>query len=99
MNYGSLEYEFTLEGFDNQWHNVGQRSSAIYTNLPKGNYTFKLRLANMGKESPVETISVRKLAKWYESTLFTILVGLLCFALLVILVKWRTRIIREKNKN
>lgn len=98
LNYGSLEYEFTLEGFDNQWHNVGQRSSAIYTNLPKGNYTFKLRLANMGKESPVETISVRKLAKWYESTLFTILVGLLCFALLVILVKWRTRIIREKNK-
>lgn len=98
LNYGSLEYEFTLEGFDNQWHNVAQRSSAIYTNLPKGNYTFKLRLANMGNDSPVKTIMIRKLAKWYESTLFTILVGLLGFALLVILVKWRTRIIREKNK-
>lgn len=43
--YQKLEYAYKMEGFDDQWYFVGQKRFATYTNLPPGNYTFHVRLA------------------------------------------------------
>ena len=40
------EFSYKLEGFDKQWNNVGARNSATYTNLPSGEYTFRVRAKN-----------------------------------------------------
>ncbi len=39
-------YAYKLEGFDRDWINAGTRASATYTDLPGGNYVFRVRGAN-----------------------------------------------------
>jgi signal transduction histidine kinase len=39
-------YAYQLEGFDREWVNAGTRHSTSYTNLPGGDYTFRVRAAN-----------------------------------------------------
>jgi signal transduction histidine kinase/DNA-binding response OmpR family regulator len=37
------QYSYMLEGFDKEWNNVGPSTTAVYTNLDPGTYTFKLK--------------------------------------------------------
>ncbi|MEO6231500.1 MAG: two-component regulator propeller domain-containing protein [Ferruginibacter sp.] len=39
-------YAYKLEGFDKDWNNVGNSTSASYTNLDPGDYVFKIRASN-----------------------------------------------------
>jgi hypothetical protein len=37
MKYpGNISYSYKLEGFENNWNNIGNQRTATYTNLPKG---------------------------------------------------------------
>lgn len=38
-----MAYAYRLEGFDQQWHYIGENYSATYTNLPPGDYQFKVK--------------------------------------------------------
>lgn len=40
------QYSYFLEGFDHMWHYVGSNTSATYTNLPPGNYRFRVSASN-----------------------------------------------------
>ncbi len=40
------EYAYILEGFEKKWNYVGNRRFANYTNLPPGEYTFKVKASN-----------------------------------------------------
>lgn len=42
----NIRYAYRLEGFDKQWNYVDKQRTATYTNLPKGDYTFKVRSTN-----------------------------------------------------
>ncbi|WP_445428732.1 two-component regulator propeller domain-containing protein [Alishewanella sp. HL-SH05] len=52
ISYSALEYtrpdsvifRYQLMGFDQQWQEVVDRREAVYTNLPPGNFTFKLQV-------------------------------------------------------
>lgn len=49
LNFRSSEknaYAYKLEGFDDDWRNVGNQRSALFTNLDAGTYTFRVRAAN-----------------------------------------------------
>jgi signal transduction histidine kinase/ligand-binding sensor domain-containing protein/DNA-binding response OmpR family regulator len=49
LNYTSPErnqYAYILEGFDKDWNNVGSTTSASYTNLDPGEYTFRVKASN-----------------------------------------------------
>lgn len=47
MKYpGNISYSYKLEGFENNWNNIGNQRTATYTNLPKGHYTLKVRSTN-----------------------------------------------------
>ena len=39
-----LRYSVRLEGFDPNWIDVGNRHETVYTNLPPGKYTFRVRV-------------------------------------------------------
>ena len=41
-----IRYAYILEGFEEAWNYVDKQRMAIYTNLPKGHYTFKVRSTN-----------------------------------------------------
>lgn len=40
------QYAYRLEGFDQSWHQVGDRRTATYTNLNPGNYVFHVKASN-----------------------------------------------------
>jgi signal transduction histidine kinase/ligand-binding sensor domain-containing protein/DNA-binding response OmpR family regulator len=40
------QYAYKMEGFDKDWNMVGTKRSATYTNLPEGNYTFRVKASN-----------------------------------------------------
>jgi len=40
------QYAYILEGFDQEWNEVGTRRIAYYTNIPPGTYVFKVRGSN-----------------------------------------------------
>lgn len=49
LNYRDTEknlYAYKLEGFDNEWREVGNQRTALYTNLPAGNYQFRVKASN-----------------------------------------------------
>ncbi|HSC67564.1 MAG TPA: two-component regulator propeller domain-containing protein [Cellvibrio sp.] len=49
LNYRDPEknmYAYMLEGFDDQWREVGNQRTALYTNLPAGTYQFRVKASN-----------------------------------------------------
>jgi len=50
------QYMYRLDGADNNWHIVGSRREAYYSNLHPGSYTFRLKASNNdGLWNPNET--------------------------------------------
>jgi signal transduction histidine kinase/ligand-binding sensor domain-containing protein len=41
-----VRFRYRLEGFDNNWNNVGSRRVAYYTKVPPGSYRFKVLACN-----------------------------------------------------
>src|SRR5690606_17628524 len=49
LNYifpNNNQYAYKLQGFDRDWNYVGDQRVAIYTNLPAGDYTFRVKASN-----------------------------------------------------
>lgn len=42
----NIQYAYRLEGFDKEWNYVDKQRTATYTNLPKGEYLFKVKSTN-----------------------------------------------------
>jgi len=40
------QYAYKLEGFDKEWNYVGNQTKATYTNLPAGEYNFRVKACN-----------------------------------------------------
>ena len=42
----NIEYAYYLDGFETEWNYVNKSKSATYTNIPPGNYQFKVKAIN-----------------------------------------------------
>ncbi len=63
-----VEYSHFLEGFDEGWSQWKKETRKEYTNLPEGNYTFKVKAKNVyGVESKVAEYRFRILPPWYRT--------------------------------
>jgi len=94
-------YAFMLEGFDKEWNDVGSRNTASYTNVPPGQYAFKVKYQNSaGLWSPEYTklqIIVRPpfWLTWWFITLATLGVIGCIYAY----IRIRTRSIKKQKIN
>lgn len=63
------EYAYQLVNYDHEWQEAGTRREAYYTNVPPGNYTFRVRgTTNDGRWSPLEaSINISVARAWYSS--------------------------------
>jgi ligand-binding sensor domain-containing protein len=41
-----VQYEYMLENFDKEWVETGARNNVVFSNLPGGEYTFRVRATN-----------------------------------------------------
>jgi ligand-binding sensor domain-containing protein/signal transduction histidine kinase len=54
----SIQYSYILAGIDKQWTDAGNRNFANYSNLPAGNYIFKVRANNKKGTTDTEVASL-----------------------------------------
>ncbi|MDT0643566.1 two-component regulator propeller domain-containing protein [Zunongwangia sp. F363] len=62
-----IQFAYYLDGFEDHWNYVQNARSATYTNLPAGNYTFKVKATNsdgVWKEEPT-TLKIEVLPPWW----------------------------------
>ena len=103
LNYTNPEknrYEYMLEGFDMDWKDADFKRTATYTNLRRGNYTFKVRASNNsglwnkeGAQLPIHIQPPFWLTDW-----FLLLASLSFVGLVLLIVQIRTNSIRRKNE-
>ena len=64
----NIEYSYLLEGFDEKWSEFSRRSEKEYTNLPAGEYTFKVKVRNnLGNESGTGEYKFIVQPPWYQT--------------------------------
>lgn len=97
----SIIYEYTLAGFDNEWRYSGTNKHAIYTNIPSGNYTFKVRARLKGGIlSEVKSFNINIEKPWYLSTpaiFIYITIIILVIVIVINYVKILDSLIKQKT--
>lgn len=94
------EYAYKLENFDTEWVDVNSRNTASYTNLPPGQYTFKVKCRiNDGTWSPVkDTLKITIVPPFWLTWWFKLL-GAICVAGAIYGVfKFRVRVIAKQKQ-
>jgi signal transduction histidine kinase/CheY-like chemotaxis protein len=87
-----VTYRYILEGYDDDWTNTDyDRASATYTNLPPGNYTFRLQAANHSGVWSTEdaVLDIRILPPWYWAPWSKALYAALALGLLYLLYRFQ----------
>ena len=77
-NDGLVQYSYMLENYDENWSEFSNDNIKEYTQLPKGNYVFKVRARDIleAKEA-ICTYSFTILPAWYETQIAFIIYGIL----------------------
>jgi len=80
-----VKFRYRLDSYDTGWHDAGTRRQAFYTDLPPGDYTFRVTAANsdgVWNETPT-TLEFSIAPAYYETNWFRAL----C-AMLLLLLAW-----------
>jgi signal transduction histidine kinase/ligand-binding sensor domain-containing protein len=92
-----VQFSYLMEGFDSDWVDAGSRRQAFYTNLPPGDYRFRVRASNDGVESEREAVWAFTLAPaFYQTGWFAGAMGLL--ALSAAALAWRLRVQQVRGR-
>lgn len=103
LNYIQTEknqFKYRLEGFDKDWHSVGNKREATYTNLSPGKYTFRVKASNndgIWNEEGAE-LYITVLSPWWMTWWFRALLIILVFSVFISFTKYRMRRIQKLNK-
>ncbi|MEP7319429.1 MAG: two-component regulator propeller domain-containing protein [Panacibacter sp.] len=78
----NVHYVYMLEGFDKGWQQAGSRRFASYTNIPGGDYVFKVKAISNQDEANSAVISIPILidTPFFKTWWFIILTVLIIFA-------------------
>ncbi|MFS4457453.1 two-component regulator propeller domain-containing protein [Maribacter sp. 2304DJ31-5] len=120
FNFAALQYPFSLrrqyaikmENFDAEWRNIGKERTATYTNLPYGDYTFKVKSREKGmdwssKEASIEIEILKPYwLEWWAYLIYLLFLFVLFYFLRKYTIAWERmkanlkleQITNEKNK-
>ncbi|GAB3936538.1 sensor histidine kinase [Larkinella terrae] len=94
-----IAFQYMLENYDKTWSDWTTESKKEYTNLPPGNYLFRVRARNIYETPSREatysfTVQPPWYGRWWVIALFVLGTGLLIY----LVVRWRlNRVLREKQ--
>jgi signal transduction histidine kinase/DNA-binding response OmpR family regulator/ligand-binding sensor domain-containing protein len=92
------QYQYWLEGFDEDWSALTSETYKSYTRIPEGSYTFKVRGKNIYDDfSELASYTFNISPPWYRHYLAYALYALALVAFIFGVVKWRSAQL-EKEK-
>jgi ligand-binding sensor domain-containing protein len=92
------KYYYRLEGVDPDWVYGGTRGYAGYTNLPPGNYIFRVRTEDDDSSRVTASLSIRIAAPFWATIWFRVLVVVAAAALPFLLFRWYNRSLRQEAR-
>ncbi|MDN5203758.1 two-component regulator propeller domain-containing protein [Fulvivirgaceae bacterium BMA10] len=95
-----VRFKYKLEGFDEEWVDVGSRRVAYFTNLSPGDYTFKVIAANNDGiwNNAGTNIGLVKRAHFYETRTFYVLSLIFAVIIAFLINGIRLRNLRLKSE-
>lgn len=92
------QYAYKLEGADANWHTVGNRREAYYSNLPPGAYTFRVKASNNdGVWNPQEAVLHITVDPPFYRTWWAYLLYICAFTIVIVRIV-RQQQIRQEQK-
>jgi ligand-binding sensor domain-containing protein/two-component sensor histidine kinase len=93
-----IRFKFRMEGFDQDWTDAGERRVAYYTNLPAGNYRFRVVAYEMDdpRGATEQVLSIEWRPHFYEREWFLALCALFCLAVAWGLYRLHVRNLRQR---
>lgn len=94
------QYAYILEGFDKDWNYVDNRNTASYTNMPAGDYKFKVKYRNStGLWSPASRgLEIKIIPPFWLTWWFETLSVLLVITCVYVFFKYRLRKIKSQKQ-
>jgi signal transduction histidine kinase/DNA-binding NarL/FixJ family response regulator/ligand-binding sensor domain-containing protein len=93
-------FQSYLEGFDKDWSRWSSDEARTYTNLPHGNYIFRLRAKNLYGQISEEGIFIFSISRpWYLTIWAFLIYGLFILLIIWILLKWNSRRLLKENES
>jgi len=89
----AVRYRYRMEGFDRDWTDAGNGRSASYTNLPPGDYVFRVAASNndgVWNEAGA-SVAFTLLPRWNQTTGFRLLAALALLGIVAAIVWLRLR--------
>ena len=98
-NPEKIQYEYKLEGLDNDWITCNNSHSAHYTNVKPGKYTFKVKATNSDGILSENMGQIKVIIKppFWKTRLFYLLSTLLLLIIVYLIYKYRIKAF-EKDK-
>ncbi len=94
------QFQYQLEGFDKSWSDIVTKGEVEYTNLPPGDYTFRVIGSNDNNiwNEAGASLSFRVNPFFYQTFWFYLILVVLICSILFGLYTWRIRLIRKQNE-
>ena len=93
-----IKYKVLLEGFDYEWSPAVTQDAITYTNLPYGDYTFKVKTATGNNKWSLPAsfkFTIRK--PYYLTAWFFLLVFIVLLLITVLIWRWRLNVSKRKE--
>lgn len=94
-----ISYRYMLEGYDHNWHYAGTTRIASYTNVPSGDYVFKVEVldATNPDQHSVRTLRITILPPWWATWWAYLIYMVLLCGFIYAAVRYARYHIRVKN--
>jgi signal transduction histidine kinase/ligand-binding sensor domain-containing protein len=93
-----VHYQYKLDGYDNEWSPVTDKTSASFGNISEGDYSFLLKVRSPdGVWSDAISYDFKVLPPWWRTRLAYLSYFLLFSFLLYSVYRWRTRTLRKEK--
>jgi serine phosphatase RsbU (regulator of sigma subunit)/streptogramin lyase len=99
------KYKYKMEGYDNDWRESGTRHFTTYTNLPPGEYTFKVIASNndgmWNKKGATVKIKILPApwVSWWAYTIYLLLAGYLIYLFVQYKQRQQKKKLEDDRKN
>ncbi len=96
----AVKYRYRIDGFDRDWVDAGASRIAYYTNLPPGNYVFRVIASNNDGVWNTDGASVAFtiVPRWYATWWFRTLIALIAIGLLAAVYRLRVWRLHERER-
>ncbi|WP_317896897.1 ligand-binding sensor domain-containing protein [Aurantibacillus circumpalustris] len=94
------KFRYMLEGYDNDWSAPTNVRYVSYTQLPGGEYTFKLKAANndgIWNDKAFE-IGIKIIPPFWKTKAFYLMILIVSLGLIYFYTQYRTRAMKKENK-